>query len=109
MSRGATRGVQDAGKLLFGGWKETGERPSLTRLITNTVRAEWWCRHSTGPAGQTYDQFIDQTVRAAELHGVQIIIVRKGAHVHVAAEMTPPSFFTQAVRSDLAQRLGNKL
>jgi uncharacterized protein len=61
------------------------------------------------PEGVPYSQFVDERTKAARVNGVYILIVRKGGHVHVAADQETARLFTKSVRDQLAQQLNDGL
>jgi len=61
------------------------------------------------PGGSTYEQLIQSREKATRLNGVYIIVVRKGGHVSVRTDRVTQRLFTDAVCTEVAQRLANKI
>ncbi|HEY7117399.1 MAG TPA: TPM domain-containing protein [Tepidisphaeraceae bacterium] len=100
----ANRGINDAANF-FSPQAEQRANGTIDDIYRNHHGQEVYIETAQAtPDGQNYDQWAAQKTTQARVNGVYVLIVRKGGHVHVAADRETSRLFTDTVRRDLAER-----
>src|SRR5688572_17327604 len=105
----AVRGVTDTGKF----FTEEGRRRA------DAVIDDIYKKHKAqevaietlndAPTGAEWRPFLDQKVKDSRTNGLYVLVVRKGGRVEVAADQEAARLFTNPVRTDLANRLRERM
>src|SRR5215510_3013421 len=82
----ANRGVNDQGNF-FSEAAEKQANSKIDDIYRNHHGQELYVETLQAvPANQDYSSFADQKTRDSRTNGVYVLIIRKGGHVHVAAD-----------------------